>query len=94
MDDLVTYVEGSPLRIVRGEYGSIFRRAGFYAYVDRIKVEGTEWADTPKEIIGKGRTIAEAQSNFWSRWLIYTIKNGIQNPYLTLEQGEVDALDS
>ncbi len=94
MDDLVTYVEGSPLRIVRGEYGSVFRRAGFYAYVDRIKVGGCEWADSPKELIGKGRTIAEAQANFWSRWLIYTIKNGIGGAYLTLEEGEVHALDS
>ena len=94
MADLVTYVEGSPLRIVRGVYGSLFRRSGFYAYVDRIRVEGQGWIDSPSDLIGKGRTIAEAQSNFWSKWLMYTIRNGIRNAYLTLEEGENRDLDS
>ena len=78
---------GTPMRIVTTEYGWLFNRPGFLAYVDSIEFEGGAFMDTPPSLIGRGRTIAEAQANFWCKWLRWCIVQR-RHIFLELRNGE------
>lgn len=78
---------GTPMRIVTTEYGWLSKRPGFLAYVDAIEFDTGAILDTPKNLIGRGRTVAEAQTNFWGKWLRWCIVQR-RNIFLELRNGE------
>jgi hypothetical protein len=61
------------------------KRREYVARSAAITFDGTTWEDMPESVEGVGKTIAEAQTNFWSRWLVHCIKNRLGNVYLTTE---------
>lgn len=78
---------GTPMRIVTTEYGFFFNRPGFLAYVDSIEFDNGATMDTPPTLIGRGRTVAEAQTNFWAKWLRWCIVQR-RHIFLELRNGE------
>lgn len=90
LDDVVP-ARGTEMRITCRPRRGLLRRHEFVATVAAVSMDGCEWASMPESVQGRGATVAEAQANFWSKWLMHCIKNQLGNMYLTLE--DPNALD-